>query len=780
LDSKKEVKQEKIEKNKGEIEKTNKKIEDKFEYLKDVNHKLDQNNWFLKDPTLNLLKKLEEDYNQVLLSQNQLEEKKEKLKSEKYNKIRRLKPLERSARNRKVALPSNIVVLKEEIKKRDLNVKGPIIDYLKYDDELSYAIESVLGKKLLFSFIAKDWDTKVMLNRLKNKYNAYCNLYIPKNRAIDSFQKVSGKGVLGYLAELIEIKGNDIDVKKVLYSKIKNCLVVKDYHSGRNMHKTHNFKGKCVTLSGEQIISYRYAYETPYKKKLDGLLSAGTQREQITTLEDEIKEINDDLAELKVQQSKLDNQQRDIKKKIDSFHNLEYFMKRKQRLTKEKNQLYEYRNFLEESNESIEKEIQEISKKIKRLEEKTDPDFLKWNERVKEIPRELSEVNKKKKKWDIQYEENSEIYEEIKNKFNSQQNTLNDLKKEKKRKKEEFHQADRDAFDLYRQLDKVGEILLKIEENIKAEQEKRANIQKKKEKFDQKNIEIKLQLDKTKMELNTLIQEKNSKESDLKRISEKLEPLIKKKEIQLRPIAEIEKNLKSINNELLEYTDVGEELEVQRENILSQLKQITKNQNNIRQDINAALKTEEKLEQKYYMKFEKILNTLEEKINEKFQSSEIKSYCSLQLSGTFEELGVDIKAATSKQLLKSCTALSGGQVSMISICLILSLQEIKPSPLCMFDEAGMFLDDKNSEAVYQLIKSTLDKNDHVQMILFLPKSSNSLFLLADKIVGIARTGKNEVSHVFKPVLIREEEKIQMEKEQHKTDSEQSKTKVEKG
>jgi chromosome segregation ATPase len=124
--------------------------------------------------------------------------------------------------------------------------------------------------------------------------------------------------------------------------------------------------------------------------------------------------------------------------------------------------------------------------------------------------------------------------------------------------------------------------------------------------------------------------------------------------------------------------------------------------------------------------------------------------------GDFEDLGVEIKAALSKEQLRSCAALSGGQISMISIGLILSLQELKPSPLCMLDEAAMFLDDKNSEVAYQMIESTLEQNPNIQMILFLPKSSNALYLLAEKLIGVARTGKNEVSTIFKPKIIKQD------------------------
>jgi len=223
----------------------------------------------------------------------------------------------------------------------------------------------------------------------------------------------------------------------------------------------------------------------------------------------------------------------------------------------------------------------------------------------------------------------------------------------------------------------------------------------------------------------------------------------------IRPIQEIERDMERIERELFNYVDIDDSILIEKEEIMNNLTHIKKNQNLLEKDIKAAVKTEEKMEQTYFEKFSEVLNSLQEKINRKFESSKIKAYCSLELMGDFEELGINIKAATSKDQLKSCTALSGGQISMISICLILSLQEIKPSPLCMFDEAGMFLDDKNSEASYQMIKATLDQNP-IQLLMFLPKSSNSLFLLADKLIGVARVGKREASTIFHPKIIQGE------------------------
>jgi len=229
--------------------------------------------------------------------------------------------------------------------------------------------------------------------------------------------------------------------------------------------------------------------------------------------------------------------------------------------------------------------------------------------------------------------------------------------------------------------------------------------------------------------------------------------LISEELIKIRPIDEIKEDISKIDKELLKYYDVDDSILVEKDQIIASLKEISKNQKDLEKDIKAAIAAENKMEKTYYKKFSVVLENLQKKVNQKFEDSNIKSYCSLEIIGNIEDLGVDIKAATSKEQLKSFTALSGGQVSLISICLILSLQEIKPSPLCLLDEPGMFLDEKNSEVAYQLIKATLEQNP-IQLFMFLPKSSSSLFLLADKLIGIARIGKNEISSVFNPKIIK--------------------------
>ena len=408
---------------------------------------------------------------------------------------------------------------------------------------------------------------------------------------------------------------------------------------------------------------------------------------------------------------------------------------------------------LEEENSLLVNTIKKLELEIKDLKAQSDPNFFKWNDRVNEIPSELTVLSSEKKKWDLKRDESSNILREVKEELNSQKNNINIVKLEYDKKKEGFQKADKTAFETYRQLGDTEDYIEKIEKEISQLNEIKEQFQNKKVESEKNNIQIILNLEHENIKLHTLNQDNELKIRDFERIETEIGPLVSKRIMEIRSIEEINEDLSNIDKKLIKYLDVDDLLLVEKDQILASLKEIDKNQNSLQQDIKAAIKTENKLEKTYYNKFSIILKNLQAKVNQKFKNSQVRSYCSLKLTGNFESLGIDIKAATTKEQLKSFTALSGGQVSLISICLILSLQEIKPSPLCMLDEAGMFLDEKNSEVAYQLIKSTLEQNP-IQIFMFLPKSSSSLFLLAEKIIGIARVGKNEISTVFKPKLIR--------------------------
>jgi len=754
---KKEIYEKNIEENVVKKNEISLDIEEIFQSLQDIDHKLKKNEWFLENPSHDLVKQLDLEIKKLSRKMFELESKSERIRYNQAKNLEEFKSLQRSIQQRSILLPSNIILLKEEIIKRGLEhkVKGPLIEYLKYEDNLSYAIESVLGERLLYSFVVNDWDTLSLLNRLKNKFNAYCNIYITKNPTISSYSPFSAEGVIGYLVDLITILNDDIDIKKVVYSKVRNCLVVDSYHAGQELYKKYNFKGKSVTLKGEQIVSYKYAYETPYLKKLKGFLSTGTQKERVRNLERDIETLNEETREIRTKLSQLDAQQKELYNKKDTFNDLLYNFNQKQRLTTKKNELYSLIYSLEQENEDFRREFEKLKEDIENFKAQRDPEFFQWNERIKTIPIEIDDLNDKIKILNSKSNENNEILDKLKKERNNTQNAIILKSTIYEQNQESFRKADKEAFLIYQNLDSVEEQIHDINESNSKLKEKKQVFQQEKLDIEKQTLSFKIEFEQQNIKLKSLKQEIDIKKQNLVRIESEIDPLFSSEEMKIRAIPEIEKDLEEIDRELLKYADIDDRILIEKEEVVNNLAQIKKNQTALERDINAAIATEKKIEQTYYNKFSEVLTALQEKINQKFALAKIKAYCSLELMGNFEELGINIKAATSKDQLKSCTALSGGQISMISICLILSLQEIKPSPLCMFDEAGMFLDEKNSEASYEMIKATLEHNP-IQLLMFLPKSSNSLFLLADKLIGVARVGKHETSNIFHPKIIRGE------------------------
>jgi len=742
----------KIEKKDKEIDDLNHDINDILLSLQDIENKFQSNPWFVENPSQDLFRNLDKDLNELSQEIFEIESNLKKNEYEKSKLLKKFRALKESLEKRKIILPMNIILLKEEIEKHNLKVKGPIIEFLKYDDDLSYAIESVLGERLLFSFVANNWETLNTLKQLKKRLNAYCNIYLSKEATITPLRKFTAPGVIGYLADLINIADDDLDIKKVIYSKIGNCIVIQEYSNSKSIYENTDFKGKCVTLKGEQIVSYKYTYETPYIKRLKGFLSTITLKEQIDVISGEIETINKCISDKK--ESLLDREkiQRDIYEKKEVFNDLLYNFNQQERLNQKRNRFYEMIYDFENQKSIFAENIKKIGEQISILESQIEPEFIEWNDRIKEIPLILKEHNETLNKLDIIQEEKNINLNDLKSKGLSINGFISDLKERYSKRKENFEKSDKNSFNMFKNLESIEEqINISNSEEQQLNEDKRRNSTEIDDRQNDQN-RLKLNLGQEKFRLQELNQEYNAKKLEIERINAEIQPSILEKQIELRPIDKIKEDIYNTQKELMKYADVDKSLIIEKERLLSSLKEINTNQNSLEKDIKAAIKTENGMENTYYTKFKGMLTNLESKINNKFKTTGIKSYCSLDLNGNFEDLGIIIKAAVSKDQLKSCTALSGGQISMVSICLMLSLQEIKPSPLCLFDEAAMFLDDKNAEISYEMIKSTLE-NLPIQLMMFLPKSSNALFSLADKIIGVARVGNKELSTIFHPKII---------------------------
>jgi len=755
-----QVKQDELIDNIHKITEINESVDKIFIDLKDVKHQLEQNKWFLENKDADLQQKLLNQRRKIDIRVHEINEELADIKREHDKKANAYRILNSSIREKRVFLPPGIKALKEEVYSRNLNAKGPIIDYLQYNDKLGFAIESVLGREVLFSFIAGDWNTFVLLKKLKDseEIRANCNVYLPKTDRIRPFSRYEDvSGVLGYLAELIKIKNNDVDVQKLIYSKVKNCLVVEDFTTGTLMHKKHRFRGKCVTLKGEQIIDYDYVYETPHIKRLQGLLSPSKQMDQLYLLESEINDLNDKRKNLEALGRKLDVKYREYSKKIETLPTLEMLFRQQQRFINSKNDKLKKRKVLNDKIERLEEIIEDLEVEVESLKKEQDPEFFKWQKALEKFPVEIDSKNKEKDYWSKIFDEKQSSLSEIQKIIQNETAEFTKIDLTHKDLNKKFKENDQCAFEIFQELTDLENQVVQLKNKKLDLEDKKKELKDNEFQIRQENLELNLNYERKLSELNSAKEELLEKTIDLEKINKEIGPKFVKKEREIRAIEEIEGDLLDINRRLMSYAEIDESLEAQKDGIINTLKKIAKSQKQIQKDTIEAEEAEKNLESTYYKKLNTTIRNLEDLINKKFKTSEIEAYCSIELSGTFEKLGVNIKAALLKEQLRDINALSGGQRSIVAICLMLSLQDIRSSPLCIFDEAEIYLDEDNAEIVYKLIKTTI-KINKVQIIMLMPKSSRTVYTIADKIIGVARNGKTGPSTIISPKIMKSAKK----------------------
>jgi chromosome segregation ATPase len=226
-------------------------------------------------------------------------------------------------------------------------------------------------------------------------------------------------------------------------------------------------------------------------------------------------------------------------------------------------------------------------------------------------------------------------------------------------------------------------------------------------------------------------------EIDMKELGENYTP---------RSIQEVENDIKLNLEKLREYYDISEDLVKKKEELENRIQEISSKKIQVTLEIEEAQKAEKKLEDEFFNEFKEKLKIIENDINERFKNASIQKKGRLELKGNIDSLLVDVFVTFAEGEERNLTTLSGGEQTMFSISLMLTLQELNPSPLCIFDECQMFLDMENSQEVSRLIKNAANKG--VQFIIILPDAAKTIIPLADHVIGVAKNGENDISTVI--------------------------------
>jgi structural maintenance of chromosome 3 (chondroitin sulfate proteoglycan 6) len=728
-------------------------IAEKLKEIKDINHDLQNYKWFMKNPRPDLQKrmvKLVSEYNASI------EEKNARiniLQTEYDALIHSIESIKKSVYHRSMPKPKQIQAMIDEIKSRKVACYGPLIDLITFDEIYQQAVESIFTSRILFGFIAKNQEAFQILKNIAVRNNAFCNLYLERDLPLSKLPDIQvdrSLGVFGYLASKIEPIVQDPAINKVIYSVAGKTLIVKDQIVGTKYIQKYNYQNWIVTLDGEQIRPKKYVVESrplikrknefnfanvaQAKQKLQALIfQAESNRDEILQFKNSIQETN---RKLQILQNRLFQ--------IDSLL-VKY--KRREIGTVRKNKLIHNRELAFEKIEKVKQQITLIEQKIGKMKSNLPEDILDIQSELESIPILIKKVQDRIKEFQNLLHELNEAKSKIDIRIQANKSHIMLLQQEKEKLEQKLQSSDSKFYEYFQENIKLKKLLEKMNSSHSLLQETivqlNERLEESRNRKDSLHVEF-LNLSNNQEKCERLIEERESK---ILIIEEKFsEESLKISNI--RDISTISTDIALVEKFLSNYYDVSDQLLEEKQSLEESIIRIVEKRSHLEQEISAAQLATEKIEGIYYTKFNNSINILETSINNKLKTAKLNFSTKFNLIGDIHQLGLEIKSLTINKLTETIyplSALSGGQRSMVGICLMLSLNELKPSPLNIYDECDMFLDEKNSQTVASLIREMTLVG--IQFIILMPSKNRDLLHLAKKVIGISRNGKNGPSTV---------------------------------
>lgn len=737
-----------LEDNLKDLEETHNKYEseinEKAKDIQKIDHELKDFKWFMENPKKDLqirmkalAKKYQNSINIYIDDLEQLQDQYKKL----TNEIERVK---QSVHDKSMPKPKSIMSMMDEIKQRNMQSIGPLIDYITFDPLYQMAVESIFGTRVLYSFIAKNREEFAQLKNMAQRYNARCNLYLEKQIKITplpSLQDSSKIGVFGYLAEKIKPTIPDPAIQKVIRSVASITLVVKDHIAGTNYTQRFNSKNWVVTLDGEQLRPKKFVLEArPFISNNKRKITSVAQAKLI------LNELNGksegNRQNYNKRSSDLQNLKEKHKKVIKNLGEIDILLvkyKQKEITTKVKNAIINDREKAYSKIQGKKSEIEDKRNEINLLKEKLPNNSILNQNRLNQLPNLIEEQKNKILEYESKKEINIQQINDLKIKEKLLINEIDSKDKEKQDIISDLTAQDKHFYELFQEKMRLTDDIKKIKSEIEDNNLKATSLENEIKKVSEEKNQLLIRKATLKNSIDEIKSYITEKEGKIEKISNMLRE-IKQKDFPGRSIIEIQSDIEDLNKTLRSYFDVDENIILEKERIEESITKILEKQETSDKEIKAANEAELKIEQHYLKKFEKSVEILEDLVNEKLNFTQTDFYVNLNLEGEIEEFKLTIRAVSTKnqENIRPFTALSGGEQSMVGISLMLSLHYFNPSPFNIYDEIEMFLDNLNAEIIAKLIFDITKKG--IQCILIMPDSSISILHFANKVIGISRNG----------------------------------------
>jgi len=616
---------------------------------------------------------------------------------------------------------------KELLTSEDLHIRGALSDVIEAQPEYERAIEAAL-KELAWGFVVENNTEAIKALRAIRSRDIGRTAFIPLSINQEEMRPIP-EGVLGRASDFVRAEGT---YEGLVRSLLSNILIVSELED-LQIIDIDNLNGfTFVTLSGEildprgTLTGGRNKGLLQKKRELRGLeREIAALREDIGRGEEEAKTLAVKIGEKEETLTSLEARSHEAEKELSILgHSM-------QALSEEIERIRRKISYLKLEEEELKKELVRMEEGLaERLENKGAHEDRK-SEREERIARVQEELSMKKARFE--HERAKEV--ETRMSLNTMKQNLEGLKKEAasvQGLKEELivrlgrvnEERNKTETRIREKEEEARRLMDELREVIKEAERVKENAQKKRLELDELSeaaLDMEEKIKSLRQEIDILTHSIGEREVRVTELRLKLENLaanilaaynveLASHEAELpeegdelsewmERIAELKEKLSELGPVSLSTIDEFEELRGRFEFLSTQ-----------REDLEKSISELEEAIRKINTSTRKNLREAYESLNARFGEVFLEFFgggrAELRLTDDTNilETGIDIVAQPPGKKLQNINLLSGGEKSLTALSILFASFLIKPTPLCVLDEADAALDEPNTVKFAQMVK----------------------------------------------------------------------------
>jgi chromosome segregation protein len=636
-------------------------------------------------------------------------------------------------------------------------------DILNVQMNYEMALEAVLSDKVN-ALIIEDKDTLIKtIETIKEKRIERTTILYKNNRTnqgdeIKPSLDVKHKNILGSALDFLTL--DDKELKFFTDNLLQNVYIVKDIEAAFEILESeslNNIEFSLVTLDGEFI-------------KKDGWIFVGSGRD-ILKRKREIKELQSliDINQRKIYEieTTMNSDYKDLKAKEDELRTKEKFIIE---IEKQLTLLHHSLKDLTDKVERNERKISLLNSELTIL----DQESIGIETQIGIKTQEIRELSEKKESLNEYLKTMQDSISEIKEKYENMRSTMTELKVLIERNKEKLEATKKEKESIRNRAEELRKKIQKISTDISNSGEKIYEFSTEKERLEDKVKMIVIDIDNLQYERNRLKdeiiterQEINSKGNLIRNIRAQIDELHTKRtelnslfvenKLKMENIekalsqkyginitttnisweefdeTEDEKRLDELNSKIRDLGPINLSMIEEYEELKNRYEFLTKQQQDLTKSIVELEEAINRIDSTTKRRLKDAYILLKEKFREIFVSlfGGGKADIILIDEENILESGIDIVAQPPGKKLQNINLLSGGEKALTALALLFASFLIKPSPLCILDEADAPLDESNTLRFANMIK---ELSKETQFIII--THNKTTMEVADYIYGI--------------------------------------------